>query len=107
MNLFSLIDGEKESRFNTPPVVKEMISRQKIMKREHELLGIYLNGHPLDDFRHQLQRLSCVPLKDFETLPSGSVCRIAFIIEGVVVENFSKVAAQIRHLDDWRWARAL
>jgi DNA polymerase-3 subunit alpha len=89
-NLFSLIDGEKESRFNTPPIVKEKISKQMAFKREFELLGIYLNGHPLDDFREQLQRLSCVPFSEFDTLPAGSVCRIAFIIEGIVVKISAK-----------------
>ena len=90
MNLFSLIEGEKESRFNHPPAVKDKVSRQKILKREYELLGIYLNGHPLDDFRHLLQRLSCVPLSEIEKLPSGSVCRVAFIIEGIVVKISAK-----------------
>ncbi len=91
MNLFSLIEGEKgSSRFATPPVVKEKVSRQKTLKREHELLGIYLNGHPLDDFRSQLQRLSCVPLKDIDLLPTNSVCRIAFIVEGLVVKISQK-----------------
>jgi DNA polymerase-3 subunit alpha len=90
MNFFSLIEGEKDARFNIPPVVKEEIPRQKILKREHELLGIYLNGHPLDDFRGQLQRLSCVPLKELEALPQASVCRIAFIIEGIVIKISQK-----------------
>jgi len=90
MNLFALIDGEKESRFKTPPVVKEKFSKQMIFKREYELLGIYLNGHPLDDFHHQLQRLSCVPFTEVDKLPAGSVCRIAFIIEGIVVKIATK-----------------
>ncbi len=90
MNLFSLIDGEKDSRFKTPPAVKEKLSKQIIFKREHELLGIYLNGHPLDDFRPQMQRLSCVPFSDLDKFPSGSVCRIAFIIEGVVIKISAK-----------------
>jgi DNA polymerase III subunit alpha len=79
MNLFSLIETEQNSRFSTPPVVKEKVPRQKVLRREHELLGIYLGGHPLDDFRQQLQRLSCVPLKELESLSEQSVCRIAFI----------------------------
>lgn len=90
MNLFSLIEGDSESRFNNPPVIKEKIPRQQILKREHELLGIYLNGHPLDDFRHLLQRFSCVPLSEIERLPSGSVCRAAFIIEGIVIKISAK-----------------
>ncbi len=90
MDLFSLIEGEKQARFSIPPQVKEKFSKQKILKREYELLGIYLNGHPLDEFRNQMQRLSCVPFSDFEKLPSGSVCRIAFIIEGIVIKISAK-----------------
>jgi DNA polymerase-3 subunit alpha len=90
MNLFSLIDNEKEQSFHTPPVVKDPVSKQKILKREYELLGFYLNGHPLDDFRSSLQRLSCVPLKELENLPNGSVCRVAFIIEAISVKISAK-----------------
>ncbi|MGE0669300.1 MAG: DNA polymerase III subunit alpha, partial [Parachlamydiales bacterium] len=90
MNLFSLIDNEKEQSFHTPPEVKDPVSKQKILKREYELLGFYLNGHPLDDFRSSLQRLSCVPLKELENLPNGSVCRVAFIIEAISVKISAK-----------------
>jgi len=90
MTFFSLMENEKQARFTHPPVVKEKIPLQQILKREHELLGIYLNGHPLDAFRHQMQQLSCVPLGDFEQLPSNSVCRIAFIIEEVSVKISQK-----------------
>jgi DNA polymerase III subunit alpha len=90
MNLFSLMDDEKDLRFKTPPAVKEKLSKQMIFKREYELLGIYLNGHPLDDFRQQMQRLSCVPFSELDKFPSGSVCRIAFIIEGIVVKISAK-----------------
>ena len=90
MNLFSLIETDQNSRFSTPPVVKEKVPRQKVLRREHELLGIYLGGHPLDDFRQQLQRLSCVPLKELESLSEQSVCRIAFIVEGVVIKISQK-----------------
>ncbi len=90
LNLFSLIEEETGARFTQPPPVKEQVTRQQILKREYELLGIYLNGHPLDDFRSLLQRLSCVPLSEIEKLPSGSVCRVAFIIEGLVVKISAK-----------------
>jgi DNA polymerase-3 subunit alpha len=90
LDLFSLIQEEEDTRFALPPVVKEQVSKQKLMKREYELLGFYLNGHPLDDYRSHLQRLSCVPLKDLENLPANSVCRIAFIAEGITVKISAK-----------------
>lgn len=90
LNLFSLIEEEPDNRFNHPPVIKEEVSKQRIMKREYELLGFYLNGHPLDEYRSSLQRLSCVPLKELENLRSGSICRIAFIIEGLSIKISAK-----------------
>lgn len=89
-SLFSLIENEKGNRFTKPPLIKEKMPRQKVLKREHELLGIYLNGHPLDDFAPQLQRLSCIPLAELEKLPSASVARIAFIIEAVTIKISQK-----------------
>ncbi len=86
LSLFSLIPSSQETRFSTPPVVKEKTPRQQVLKKEHALLGIYLNGHPLDDFSHLMQKLSCVPLKEIESLPFNSVFRIAFIIETAVIK---------------------
>lgn len=90
MNLFSLIEEEDQNRFTQPPKVAEELPRQKILKREFELLGIYLNGHPLDDYRHLLQRLSCVPLSEIALMPAGSIMRVAFIIEGAVIKISAK-----------------
>ncbi|MES2121393.1 MAG: DNA polymerase III subunit alpha, partial [Chlamydiota bacterium] len=90
MNLFSLLEEEGQDRFSLPPKVQEEIPRQKILRREFELLGIYLNGHPLDDYRHALQRLSCVPLSEIPLMPAGSIMRIAFIIEGATIKISQK-----------------
>lgn len=90
MNLFSLIDHQEEQSLQTPPEVTELVSKQKILKREYALLGVYLNGHPLDDYRSSLQRLSCVSFKELENLPGGSVNRIAFIIEAISVKISAK-----------------
>ncbi len=73
-----------------PPENIEAISRQKQLKREYELLGFYLNGHPLDDFQEHLRRLSCVPFKELDNIPKGGVFRIGFIIEGLQLRISSK-----------------
>ena len=77
LSLFSLLENEKGDSFKSPPTPSVPVSRQYILKREYELLGIYLNGRPLDEFRSQLPRLSCVPLSDIENLSSNSVFRAA------------------------------
>ncbi len=86
ISLFSLSEEKEEEQIHIPPSVIGAEDRQKILKREKELLGFYLTGHPLEEFRPLLQRLSCVPLNRFEALEKGSVVRAAFIIETVVVK---------------------
>jgi DNA polymerase-3 subunit alpha len=83
MNLFSL--GEEE-QFSSPPPALEKEDKQKLLKREKELLGFYLTGHPLEEYRHLAQKLSCVPLNRFAELEKGSVVRAFFIIDTVTVK---------------------
>ncbi|MBI3236105.1 MAG: hypothetical protein HYZ48_00070 [Chlamydiales bacterium] len=90
VSLFSLIEDKEQPPFRLPPQVQEEIPRQKLLKREYELLGFYLNGHPLDDYRFLLPKLSCVPFKEIEHLPNGSVARIACIIESVAIKISAK-----------------
>ena len=89
MSLFSLIEGE-EKRFNTPPEVKNQLTKQAILRREYELLGFYLGGHPLDEYRQLMQKLSCVPLSEVEELNSGTVFRCACIIESLSLKISNK-----------------
>ena len=83
LSLFSLVE-EKPS--DLPPEIEEKEDKQKILKREKELLGFYLTGHPMDEYRTIMQRLSCVPLNHFSTLDKGAVVRCAFIIEIINVK---------------------
>jgi DNA polymerase-3 subunit alpha len=66
------------------------LTRIETLRKEKELLGFYLTGHPLDDVKHMLQRLSCVSLKQFEQLDKGAVCRAGFVVESVSTRIASK-----------------
>ncbi|MBI2743852.1 MAG: DNA polymerase III subunit alpha [Chlamydiales bacterium] len=83
ISLFSLVEEES---VDLPPEIEEREDKQKILRREKELLGFYLTGHPMDEFKPLLQRLSCVPLSRFNTLDKGAVVRSAFILETVNVK---------------------
>ncbi len=83
LNFFSLME-EENTRFSDPPEVPPL-SKMNILRREKELLGFYLTGHPLDDVRQTLQRLSCVSLEQIDKLEKGSVCRAGFVIESVSI----------------------
>jgi DNA polymerase-3 subunit alpha len=81
MSFFSIMDEEKKERFVTAPPVREEISPQKMLRRENELLGFYLTGHPLDDYRPRMEELGCMPLSEVANQESGTVCKTGFIIE--------------------------
>lgn len=84
--VMSLFSFSEEEEMPVIPTTLEVEDKQKVLKREKELLGFYLTGHPLEEFGPLLKRLSCVPLAHFETLDKGSVVRSAFIIETVNVK---------------------
>ncbi|MFY7843136.1 MAG: DNA polymerase III subunit alpha [Rhabdochlamydiaceae bacterium] len=89
INLFALLDSSHD-RFSLPPQLSEKINKRDLLNRENELLGFYLSGHPMDEMKHKLIELSCVPLSHLQDLSDGTVCRTAFIIETVSVKVSAK-----------------
>lgn len=85
LSLFSLLGEDQESRFAHPPTVTEKTSKQELLRKEKALLGFFLTGHPMDDYKPILQRLSCIPLKHVDQLDHEVVFRSAFIVESVEV----------------------
>jgi len=63
-----------------PPVIKETPTLVRWLK-EKELLGFFLTGHPLDQYRQLLPRLSCRELLSLQELREPTVVRLACIIE--------------------------
>lgn len=90
MSLFSLMGEDQSAQFAKPPKVPKPSTKTETLLREKELLGFFLNGHPLDAYRPILQRLSCVPLSTVEELSHDAVFRSAFLIESIQVRFSSK-----------------
>lgn len=90
ISLFSLIGDDSEKRFAQPPVTTKITSKQELLKKEKVLLGFFLTGHPMDDYRPILQRLSCVPLRRLDEMENESVFRSAFILESVQIRISAK-----------------
>lgn len=89
LNLFSLIE-EDTKPFTEAPKVPVPSSKDHILRREKELLGFYLTGHPMDAYKDTIKKLFCVPLSDFEKVPENAVVRATFIIDTVQVKVSSK-----------------
>lgn len=90
LSLFSRPEDSVEGRFLKPPEVKKTTSKQEALFKEKTLLGFFLTGHPLDDFRSILKRLSARPLIEIEQMEHDSVCRAGFLVESVQVRVSAK-----------------
>lgn len=90
ISLFSLMGDSNEVRFSQPPQIKHPASRQNILRKEKELLGFFLTGHPMDEYQQILQRLSCIALRKLDQMEHDTVFRTAFIVELVQVRIAAK-----------------
>lgn len=89
ISLFSLL-GESQDSVEKMPKVLHPRSHGELLLKEKELLGFFLTGHPMDDYKEILKRLSCISLSKAFDLPHDAVFRAAFIIESVAVRISNK-----------------
>lgn len=90
LSLFASAGDAHAGRFAKPPEVKRKTTKQEGLFKEKTLLGFFLGGHPLDEFKQLLGRLSCVPLGDVQEMPHDAVCRSSFLVESVQIRISSK-----------------
>ena len=61
MGLFGMLEqDDKAAAIPIPP--KDELSRAELMSMEKETTGIYLSGHPMDDYRKYLKNTHVVPI---------------------------------------------
>ncbi|MGM0440089.1 MAG: DNA polymerase III subunit alpha [Chlamydiota bacterium] len=85
ITLFSLMGEDSSEKFSVPPDVPCPRTKNELLLKEKELLGFFLTGHPMDDYKEHLQRLSCVPFSQISELDVDTVFRSAFIVEEAMV----------------------
>jgi DNA polymerase-3 subunit alpha len=90
LDFFTSHEDTEDSPLASPPANAPSIPKRQLLRREKELLGFYLTGHPLDEFRSILSRLSCASLSQITDLPHDAVIRAAFIVEDVQVKTSNK-----------------
>ena len=91
LQLFDMLGGEEEkkSTLNVPKLAE--LPKNERMQMEKETIGLYLSGHPMDEYRKQLKGSGVVPilriLESFENADGvyrdDQIVRIAGIIETV------------------------
>jgi DNA polymerase III subunit alpha len=66
-----------------PPVTAEEWPRDELLRREKEVLGLYVSSHPLAPLRDQLARKVDVPLRALAELADGKVITVGGIVSGL------------------------
>jgi DNA polymerase-3 subunit alpha len=89
INLFAA-DAEAEQPLAPGAPAALANSPLDLLKKEKELLGFYLSGHPLDQYRQRAKQLSSVELEQAIQGDHDAVFRCAFVIEGVQVKLASR-----------------
>ena len=90
MGLFSMLQEEDKAAAIPIPKLAEM-KKADLMLLEKETTGIYLSGHPMDDYRHLLKGTHVVPigaLMDEEsTYQDDQIVSIAGIVQSIKMKT--------------------
>jgi len=95
--LLSFMEGDSEEKLKEPPQVPETPKLER-MKRERELLGFYLTGHPLESFTQEMENLGCKPIPELIAGADGAAALAAFLVEAVEVRLASKTQRKFARL---------
>ena len=95
MGLFDMLD-EQDSAARIPiPKLKEL-SRTDLMAMEKETTGIYISGHPMDDYRQYLKNTHVVPIgslmEEDSRYTDDQVVSVAGIIQSVKMKTTRNIS---------------
>ena len=83
MGLFSMLSAEDQTVSIPIPKLQEM-KKADLMLLEKETTGIYLSGHPMDDYRHLLRKTHVVPIAQLMDSESGYADDQIVSVAGVI-----------------------
>ncbi len=69
MDLFGMVEEEKKETIHFPKMPP--LSRRELLSMEKETTGLYLSGHPMDDYAELVRKAGCARIKDIEDDLSG------------------------------------
>lgn len=76
MDIFDIL-GEPEPEDQLPPIAP--FSRKEMLQGEKDALGVYLSGHPLEDYVELLDSLNVASIPSLEEMAEGSEVTVAGI----------------------------
>ena len=85
IGLFSLLEDDQAAQIPIPKLPE--LDKAELMAMEKETTGIYLSGHPMDDYRQYLKGTHVVPIGELMEAQNGyqdeSVVSVAGIVQSV------------------------
>jgi DNA polymerase-3 subunit alpha len=89
LGLFGMLEEDKTAAIPIPP--KAELSRAELMAMEKETTGIYLSGHPMDDYRKFLKNTHVLPIATLmgEECPvrDEQIVSVAGIVQAVKMKS--------------------
>ena len=90
MGLFSLLEDDDPAVKVTIPSLPEK-SKAELMLMEKETTGIYLSGHPMDDYRAYLKKTRVIPIGDLMSeeckVQDEQVISIAGVVQSIKMKT--------------------
>ncbi|TCL55839.1 DNA polymerase III catalytic subunit DnaE type [Hydrogenispora ethanolica] len=100
----SLMDSFNEDGFQYDPGLPVLpeFSRREILQFEKEYLGVYLSGHPLDEWREKFQQNGIGAIGELEEEPDGKEALLGGVVTSwrAIATKSGSTMAGIR-LEDW------
>ncbi len=95
MSLFDVADDGEKERFERPlPDVTEY-DNDELFELEHEVLGVYVSGHPLDAYRSLMEANTDATSNDFTLNEETGTCAIedgtTVTVGGLITEVTTKI----------------
>ncbi|MEM7403159.1 MAG: DNA polymerase III subunit alpha [Myxococcota bacterium] len=73
------VQGQQHANKQTDALHDEWPQHEKL-RYEHDTLGFYLSGHPLDNCEQDMQTLAAVPIQQLFGMPTGEAVRLVGIV---------------------------
>ena len=90
MGLFGMLEEDDAAARIPIPKLPEL-SKADRMSMEKETTGIYLSGHPMDDYRDYLKRTNVIPMSDLTdkdcTYADDSIVSVAGIVQSIKMKT--------------------
>jgi DNA polymerase-3 subunit alpha len=89
LSLFGEVESESKSHTK---LIEAKFPKSKLesLKKEYELLGFYLRGHPLDDYQDLIKSLETVPFSEIDDLKMPCAVKFAGIMEAITLRISAK-----------------